>query len=55
MGVAYNAFPGHSSQDEFKAWAKKQYPLQWAELEKTGTRVSSLGIEHFKIRREFKT
>lgn len=45
---------GYTAKEEFKAWAEKEYPSQWAELEKLGTKTSTLGQQLFKIRREMK-
>ncbi|TQN67702.1 Complex I intermediate-associated protein 84, partial [Colletotrichum shisoi] len=34
LGIPFNALPGQGLQREFEAWAKKQFPEEWAEVEK---------------------
>jgi len=52
LGVAYNAIPSQERQEEFKSWAKRAYPSQWAELEKRKSKTSSEGLHRYLIERE---
>ena len=56
LGIAYNAFPGQTLQNEFESWAKAAYPLIWKQLEKRGWKKVKLEIQDMILdtRRKFK-
>ncbi|KAF9881979.1 complex i intermediate-associated protein 84 [Colletotrichum karsti] len=54
LGIPFNALPGQGLQRDFEAWAKKQFPEEWAELEKTRYYVTAEKLKKFKLQRVLK-
>ena len=53
LGVTYNALADTYSKDEFAAWAKEEYPEEWARLESKGQKPSQFSGPVFNITRQF--
>ncbi|KAF6845249.1 hypothetical protein CMUS01_00349 [Colletotrichum musicola] len=54
LGIPFNALPGQGLQREFEAWAKTQFPGEWAELEKYRYWVTPEKMKKFKLQRVLK-
>ncbi|TDZ39768.1 Complex I intermediate-associated protein 84 [Colletotrichum spinosum] len=54
LGIPFNALPGQGLQREFEAWAKKQFPEEWAELEKTRFYYTANKLKKFRLGRALK-
>ncbi|OHE92948.1 pentatricopeptide repeat domain-containing protein [Colletotrichum orchidophilum] len=54
LGIPFNALPGQGLQREFEAWAKKQFPEEWAEVEKFRYYHTSEKLKRFKLQRVLK-
>ncbi|KAL0942610.1 complex i intermediate-associated protein 84 [Colletotrichum truncatum] len=54
LGIPFNALPGQGLQRDFEAWAKKQFPEEWAELEKTRHYITAEKLKKFKLQRVLK-
>lgn len=46
--------PGQGLQREFEAWAKKQFPEEWAEVEKFRYYYTPEKLKKFKLQRVLK-
>lgn len=53
LGLTYNALPDPVSKDEFAAWAKEEYPEEWARLESKGQKETEFQGPVFNITRLF--
>ncbi|OLN93112.1 Complex I intermediate-associated protein 84, mitochondrial [Colletotrichum chlorophyti] len=54
LGVPFNALPGQALQRDFETWAKKQFPEEWAELEKFRYYTTADKLKKFKLQRVLK-
>ncbi|CCC10115.1 hypothetical protein SMACR_02694 [Sordaria macrospora] len=53
LGTTYNALPDPWSKEEFAAWAKEEYPEEWARLESKGQKGTEYSGPVFNITRVF--
>ncbi|KXH38225.1 pentatricopeptide repeat domain-containing protein [Colletotrichum nymphaeae SA-01] len=54
LGIPFNTLPGQGLQREFEAWAKKQFPEEWAEVEKFRYYYTPEKLKKFKLQRVLK-
>ncbi|CCF38939.1 pentatricopeptide repeat domain-containing protein [Colletotrichum higginsianum] len=54
LGIPFNALPGQGLQRDFEAWAKKQFPEEWAEVEKFRYYYTAEKLKRFKLQRVLK-
>ncbi|KAF5507122.1 Complex I intermediate-associated protein 84 [Colletotrichum aenigma] len=54
LGIPFNALPGQGLQRDFEAWAKKQFPEEWTEVEKHRYYTTAEKLKKFKLQRVLK-
>ncbi|KAK1991275.1 pentatricopeptide repeat domain-containing protein [Colletotrichum falcatum] len=54
LGIPFNALPGQMLQRDFEAWAKKQFPEEWAAVEKFRYYHTAEKLKKFKLQRLLK-
>ncbi|KAK2037254.1 pentatricopeptide repeat domain-containing protein [Colletotrichum somersetense] len=54
LGIPFNALPGQKLQRDFEVWAKKQFPEEWAEVEKFRYYHTAEKLKKFKLQRVLK-